>query len=347
MYKKTQWQLFVAVEEGKCCEGGGRGERTSDNFSRRVGIDCMLGFVAHFGAVGSKGRRRRMTVDVERYLREDLSRVHELIGRYNMDELVWNHASVRLPRTGAILITPGDITFDGVTPESLVVDSANVTANVIHSAVYEAREDIGAVIHTHTPAVVTVGALRSGMRFLSQDSSLFYGGVAYYDWHGVSDDVAEKAHIKAACVDPKVNTLFMRNHGVCTFGATIQEAFVRAYFVERACRAQLEAMKTRLPLRVPSIKVVEASAKSWNSFKPGVYEWEPLKAFLDRQNGKIKPTEPVYFPDEDPKLQLLRHDLALAHRVSITLASPHLQHKPLEQYNTRQIDRHTGTHSGR
>ena len=51
-----------------------------------------------------------------------------------MDDLVWNHISARFESD--YLITPGDLMWDMIEPEDLVRSSGNITANVIHAAIY-------------------------------------------------------------------------------------------------------------------------------------------------------------------------------------------------------------------
>lgn len=248
-------------------------------------------------------------------LREDLALTHQLLRMWNMDFLVWNHASVRVPGTELFLVTPGDATFDGVDEGNIVMGSVNVTANVIHDAVYKARPDVSAVIHTHTPAIVAVGALRKALRSLSDEAALFDGSVGYYDWAGVSDNYEESKYIQAACAEPTMHTLIMRNHGVCTFGTNIRDAFLRAYTVERACRAQLDALKTRMTLRIPRMDVIsKATVASPMASMPDT-AWAALKSYVARQEAGWKPALAEYDTNEPEETQQARRDLSLAHQV--------------------------------
>ena len=43
---------------------------------------------------------------------------------------------------------------------------------------------------------------------------------------------------------PDCNTLLMRNHGFCTFGKSVAEAWVLAYNFERACGTLLRVLQT-------------------------------------------------------------------------------------------------------
>ena len=102
-------------------------------------------------------------------------------------------------------------------------DNVNVTADVIHAAIYDARPDVHAIVHHHTPCVVAVSCMQEGLQFLTQDSAAFVDSVAYHDWEGVSDDYDEKRRI-AEALGPRAHTLLMRHHGAVTCGATVAEA---------------------------------------------------------------------------------------------------------------------------
>ena len=103
----------------------------------------------------------------EEALRKDLSVAHWLTRHYGMDELQWNHISAKLS-TGQTLITPGDRMFDDILPHHLHKSSDNVTADIIHAAVYAGRSDVKCIVHLHTPATVAVSCLKDGFRCLAQ-----------------------------------------------------------------------------------------------------------------------------------------------------------------------------------
>jgi ribulose-5-phosphate 4-epimerase/fuculose-1-phosphate aldolase len=230
---------------------------------------------------------------LESSIRDDLAAAHTLSHHYGFDELVWNHISARIPgeESGAFLVTPGHLHFDEVRPSNLVRSSAqntNVTSDVIHSTVYKARPDVGAIVHHHTTAVVAVSAMAEGLQFLTQDSAAFYGRVAYHDWEGVSDDYDESARI-AAKVAGGAHTVIMRNHGGLTFGETVGEAWVRHYYLDRVCRVQVAVGGNKLV--EPDAAVLEHAASQYDpagdgSFRHGKYEWDALRRQAERLRAR-------------------------------------------------------------
>ena len=170
----------------------------------------------------------------EEILRDDLSCAHWLCHRFKMDDLVWNHISARFETD--YLITPGDLMWDMIEPQDLVRSSGNITANVIHQAIYESRPDIKAIVHLHTPAVVAVSCLEMGFIPLSQDGAKFGpGSISYHKWEGISDDTEEQKSIQESLGSTALN-LIMHNHGACCMGDSVGAAWVRAWYLEKCCR---------------------------------------------------------------------------------------------------------------
>ena len=177
--------------------------------------------------------------DEQLALREDLAAAHWATNHFGMDDLVWNHISARCS-DGTILITPGELLWDAVTPDKIVKQSDNSTANVIHEAIYDCgREDIRAVVHLHTRAAVAISCMEPGsFEFLDQNSTQFLGEIAYHEYEGLSDD-AEGEEKRRIAEDmrlggPSASVLVMRNHGYCTVGRTVGEAWTRAWCLPTA-----------------------------------------------------------------------------------------------------------------
>ena len=166
-----------------------------------------------------------------------------------------------------------------INPSDLVYSSSNITADIIHAALYGARPDVKAIIHLHTPAATAVSCLESGFVPYTQDSAYFYGKVANYEWDGVSNDAAEGPAIAAAIRSvPGCNTLLMHNHGFVCFGASVKEVWVLAYYFERACQVQMDLLKSGQKIKLPNKLVMEKAAETsyLPEFAPGVCEWEAL-----------------------------------------------------------------------
>ena len=200
-----------------------------------------------------------------------------------MDDLVWNHISTRTSED-SYLITPGNRLWSQIEPEHLVFSSENVTADVIHSAIYCARLDVCAIIHLHTPNAVAVSCLADGFQALTQDSAFFYKKVAVHEWEGLSNNTEESERIGNAVHSiPFANTLLMRNHGFCCFGRDVAEAWVLAYNFEKACATQMQVLSSGARIRLPDPSTMARAAEQ--AFLPGFYpgeaEWPAITALIE------------------------------------------------------------------
>jgi ribulose-5-phosphate 4-epimerase/fuculose-1-phosphate aldolase len=186
-------------------------------------------------------------------IRVDLAAAYRLVAYYGWDDLIFTHLSARIPGPDHhFLLNPYNLMFEEVTASSLVkVDVSgnavepspfitNPAGFTIHSAIHMAREDAHAVIHLHTPHGQAVSAHGDGLLPLTQTAMLIRDEVAYHDYEGVAVDLDERERIVADLGSK--GAMLLRNHGTLTVGETVGEAFVKMYFLERACQAQIYAL---------------------------------------------------------------------------------------------------------
>ncbi len=191
--------------------------------------------------------------DEEWAIRVDLAAAYRLIADYGWDDLIFTHLSARIPGPEHhFLLNPYNLMFEEVTASSLIkVDTdgnpvdptpfiTNPAGFTIHSAIHMAREDAHAVMHLHTPAGQAVSAHADGLLPLTQTAMLVRGDLAFHDYEGVAVDLSERERI-VADLGTK-NAMIFRNHGTLALGASVGECFVRLYFLERACQAQIMAL---------------------------------------------------------------------------------------------------------
>ncbi|MEQ3553340.1 class II aldolase/adducin family protein [Pseudonocardia nematodicida] len=207
----------------------------------------------------------------ERRLREELAAVYRLVAHFRMTDLIFTHISQRLPGGDTFLINPYGLLFSEITASSLVVVGhdgepvvptpyrVNPAGFVIHSAIHESRPDAHAVLHTHTRAGCAVAAQRDGLLPVNQFSMEFHDRIGYHDYEGVALNDAEKSRL-VADLGPH-HALVLRNHGLLTVGDTAGKAFLRMYYLERACEVQIAAQSTGAPLQLPPPDVVEHAAR--------------------------------------------------------------------------------------
>jgi ribulose-5-phosphate 4-epimerase/fuculose-1-phosphate aldolase len=270
-------------------------------------------------------RSVRARVSAEEWdLRVNLAACYRLVARYGMTDLIYNHITARVPGPGHhILINAYGMLYEEVTASSLIkvdlagaiVDngdtdySVNAAGYIIHSAVHEARDDAQCVIHTHTPAGIAVSAMEEGLLPLSQTAMRFHGHVAYHDYEGPAFNRGEKRRLVDHLGDK--NAMILRNHGLLVCAPSIPQAFNLIYWLEQACRIQVQLLSTQRPLHKAAKKVVALTAEALSgmeitldneaSTNPnlkrgaqkagsgyGMLEWPALLRALDRQDSAYR-----------------------------------------------------------
>ncbi|MDX1737563.1 MAG: class II aldolase/adducin family protein, partial [Alphaproteobacteria bacterium] len=118
--------------------------------------------------------------------RVDLAALYRLAALYGYDDLIWNHITMRVPGTDhQFLLNKFGLLYNEVTASNLIkVDETgrvlsgpsdvNTAGFVIHSAIHLAHHDMKVVFHAHAPAGLAVTALKDGLDYLIQDSSMLY-----------------------------------------------------------------------------------------------------------------------------------------------------------------------------
>jgi ribulose-5-phosphate 4-epimerase/fuculose-1-phosphate aldolase len=250
-----------------------------------------------------RSRSMRDQVSAEEWdLRVTLAACYRIMARYGMTDMIYNHITVRVPGPDHhFLINPYGLTYEEVTASSLYkIDldgniitqpdtpyGLNYAGFVIHSAVHGAREDAQCVIHTHTRAGVAVSAMKSGLLPISQHALRFFERIGYHDYEGPALNQDERGRLVANIGDNDV--MLLRNHGTLAVGRSVPEAFNIAYFLECACRIQVDALAGGGALHVPgrvACEAVELSTRPDPQNKHGVMdgmrEWPALLRQIDR-----------------------------------------------------------------
>ena len=231
-------------------------------------------------------------------VRVDLALCYRLVAHHGMTDLIYTHISARVPGTqDRFLLNRMGVAFDEMTASDLVEvgtgdppedsDAApiNLAGFTIHSAIHMARPDVVCALHLHSRASMAVAALERGLLPLNQISMQFYDRLAYHDYEGIAFDLDERQRLIASMGDK--NAMILRNHGLLTVGRSIPEAFTRAYYLEKACQIQLDAMATGAELRLPPPEVCTHAARQFDGFYEGDatrLDWKANRRAIDRVN---------------------------------------------------------------
>ena len=220
--------------------------------------------------------------------RINLAACYHLADQFNFSDIIWNHITAKTSnKKDTFLINPFGLRYDEVNASNLVeVDqtgkvingkaSINYTGFIIHGAIHKKRKDIKCVMHTHSRAGLAISCLDEGLIPMIQDSAMFYNQVSYHDWEGMSTDVDECQRISKNLGNNKV--MILRNHGLLTCGETIEEAFILMYYLDKACKNQIDILSTRKKINMPTDNIMKFASKQFLDprFKLGKHEWPAL-----------------------------------------------------------------------
>jgi HCOMODA/2-hydroxy-3-carboxy-muconic semialdehyde decarboxylase len=117
----------------------------------------------------------------------------------------------------------------------------------IHSAIYKARPDVMAVVHTHSPGVIPYSVSQMPLRPMYHNAAFLAAGTPVWDIRkdfGETDmlvrDGARGESLAEALGDKSV--VLMRGHGDVTVGPSVKMAVFRAYYTDVNARLQSQAV---------------------------------------------------------------------------------------------------------
>ena len=148
------------------------------------------------------------------------------------------------------LVTPADILEFDLGGNPVKPDGPPVyLERFIHGEIYRARPDVGAVVHSHSPAVIPFGVVRSHrLRAIFHMSGFIGTDTPVFDIREAIGDGSDLL-IRNGALGASLATslgenavVLMRGHGVTAAASTLHEAVFRAIYVEVNARLQLEAI---------------------------------------------------------------------------------------------------------
>jgi len=107
---------------------------------------------------------------------------------------------------------------------------------------------------------------------------LIRGEVAFHDYEGVAVDLGERDRLVADL--GMKNAMLLRNHGTLAVGKNVGECFIRLYYLERACLAQIMALSAGESLNNPPQGSPEITAQQGEIGLPlaaNLLAWPALK----------------------------------------------------------------------
>ena len=163
-----------------------------------------------------------------------------------------------------IAITPTSIPYDSLTAEEIVLvdlDRGTAVDSIrepsyelpLHLAVYRARPDVAAIVHTHSPYVTTLSVLRRPLPPIIDEMMVTLGGaieVAEYAFTG-TDTLG--TNVLRALGDRA--GVMLANHGNVCIGRDLSRALHVAIAMEAIARVYVQALQIGEPVSLPETSI--------------------------------------------------------------------------------------------
>lgn len=241
----------------------------------------------------------RQEIDPQEWqARVDLAALHRLYVHFGWTDLIYTHLTARVPGApGHYLIKPDDFMMDEVTASNLLkVDfdgnliagdhAPNDAGHLIHTAILQARPDVHFVAHTHSRAGAAVSCMACGILPLSQHANMVLPTVCYHDYQDVTSAEDECAALARDIGDKFL--MVMRNHGLLACGRSISECFYWLYYLEMACKIQVDVLASGQEPVLASDEIVDGLFRYGGvpeNQPSGTRVWEAMIRMLDRKDA--------------------------------------------------------------
>jgi ribulose-5-phosphate 4-epimerase/fuculose-1-phosphate aldolase len=116
----------------------------------------------------------------------------------------------------------------------------------IHAAIYRARPDVKAVVHSHSPAIIPFGVTALQLRPVYHMSAFLGTGAPVFDIRraaGITDMLIRDNHLADALAKSlrEHSVVLMRGHGDTVVGSSLPQVVYRAIYTEMNARLQAQA----------------------------------------------------------------------------------------------------------
>lgn len=142
------------------------------------------------------------------------------------------------------LVTPDDvIEYDLDNNPCNAAGRGSFLERFIYGGIYQARPDVMAVVHSHSPSVIPFGLTNAPMQAMFHNAAFLAAGVPVFDIRqkfGATDLLVGNAVKGVALAESlgKQDIILMRAHGSVACGPSLQAAVFRAVYTEVNARIQ-------------------------------------------------------------------------------------------------------------
>jgi L-ribulose-5-phosphate 4-epimerase len=196
------------------------------------------------------GRRGPLESALEQ-TRHELVELHRELTRNGLVAWTSGNVSARIPDSELVLIKPSGLSYDELTPDSMVLvdldgtvldgDLAPSSDTATHLYVYRSLEGIAGIVHTHSPYATAWAAHGRPIPCVLTAMADEFGGEIPVGPFALIGGEEIGVAIVETLAESRSPAVLMRSHGVFTIGATARDAVKAAVMCEDVARTTLLA----------------------------------------------------------------------------------------------------------
>jgi L-ribulose-5-phosphate 4-epimerase len=179
--------------------------------------------------------------------REEIVRIGQQMQKLNL--VVGSFGNVSCRKENRILITPTSLDYDRMIPQDIVtldldgrmLDGSRKASSEyrMHVAIYGARPDIEAIVHTHSLYAIAFGLIGSKLPMFTEEAIHVTGPVKVAPYAETGTDAL--ARNAASYLGHDGKAVILQGHGVVGIGRDLDEAMLRCRIVERTAKIYMTA----------------------------------------------------------------------------------------------------------
>jgi L-fuculose-phosphate aldolase len=187
--------------------------------------------------------------DPKKHLRMKIVEIGKEILRSNLTIGTWGNISCRVPNEECFIITPSGMNYETLDADDVVVLDYNGTVLSgnrkpsielpLHLAVYKAREDVQAIIHTHSPYASAMAVARKDIPATVEDLVQIVGGNVRVNEYALPG--THQLGINTLNALEGRNAVLLANHGALGVGRDLDEALRVCQIVEKSAKINIFA----------------------------------------------------------------------------------------------------------
>lgn len=180
-------------------------------------------------------------------LRTAVAALHNELVRYNLVAWTSGNISARVPGSDLMVIKPSGVSYDDLTPESMVLcdldgkprdeEAFSPSSDTLtHAYIYRHMPEVGGVVHTHSTYATAWAALGEPIPcVITAMADEFGGEVPVGPYAPIGDDQIGRGVVETLS-GRRSPAVLMKSHGVFTVGSSARSAVKAAVMCEDVAR---------------------------------------------------------------------------------------------------------------